>query len=32
MSSWGCNTGDAGYYYMPVLYLLLEATEVTFVS
>jgi hypothetical protein len=27
-NSWGCNAGDAGYYYMPVGYLLVEAGEV----
>ena len=30
-NSWGCNTGDAGYYYMPVSYLFFVATEVTLV-
>ena len=27
-NSWGCNAGDAGYYYMPAGYLLVEAGEV----
>lgn len=27
-NSWGACTGDAGYYYMPVLYLEFEATDV----
>ncbi|HUX68337.1 MAG TPA: C1 family peptidase [Terriglobales bacterium] len=31
-NSWGACTGDAGYYYMPVAYLLAEAGEVDIVS
>lgn len=31
-NSWGACTGDAGYYYMPVAYLLAEANEVDIVS
>jgi C1A family cysteine protease len=31
-NSWGACTGDAGYYYMPVYYLLTEANEVDIVS
>ncbi len=31
-NSWGTCTGDAGFYYMPVAYLLAEANEVDIVS
>ncbi|HWG38065.1 MAG TPA: C1 family peptidase [Terriglobales bacterium] len=31
-NSWGACTGDAGYYYMPVTYLLAEASEVDIFS
>jgi len=31
-NSWGACTGDAGYYYMPVTYLELEATELVIVE